>query len=420
MGMIVGIPPLNLETFVEDVDEEESEDDDMEEIPIAKAITRFIVLSLGHFLFDNKPLIVKPWNPDIELVKHDVKTVLVWVKLYNLPLKFWGKGISRISGLFGEFIKCDPNTEDKTRLGYARVMIEVAFVESIPDKVQVLDEHECKKAKKTPQFTSQPTKKKPATQFWRPKNVDKHVIQQSKGKEKIADEEQPTHPVAIQFKTPVVWHRSSKYSMGYTPARSLMRLARQAVTDGAYTVQKFGQSTFMEALNNSSTPKEGIGISGNVPHPWWGMYNTGLWNVRGLKNPTKQRQVKCMRVTEIATSNTFIVYMVYAFNDLNGRKGLWDQLALFAATIQEPWLVCGDFNCDLSFAERLGGVTCDQEIDDFQICVSRCGLLDASARGSFFTWNNKQDLESRRYSRLDRALINEEWSNCMPDVLKVS
>ncbi|XP_074293396.1 uncharacterized protein LOC141620420 [Silene latifolia] len=160
-------------------------------------------------------------------------------------------------------------------------------------------------------------------------------------------------------------------------------MARKEVTDGAYTVQKFGLITFMDALNNSSTPKEGIGISGSVPHLVVG---------------------NCinMRVTEIATSITFCVSMVYAFNDLNGRKGLGGQLGLFAATIQEPWLVCGDFNCVLSYAERLGGVTCDQEIDDFQGCVSRCNLADAPARG--------------RYSRLDRALINEEWSNCMPDV----
>ncbi|XP_074302942.1 uncharacterized protein LOC141637282 [Silene latifolia] len=36
--------------------------------------------------------------------------------------------------------------------------------------------------------------------------------------------------------------------------------------------------------------------------------------------------------------------------------------------------------------------------------------------GSFFTWNNTQDIESRRYSRLDRALINAELSHSMPDV----
>ncbi|XP_074318488.1 uncharacterized protein LOC141655301 [Silene latifolia] len=123
-----------------------------------------------------------------------------------------------------------------------------------------------------------------------------------------------------------------------------------------------------------------------------------------------------MKVTEIATSSTYCVSMVYAFNDLNGRKSLWDQLAQFAATVHEPWLVCGDFNCVLSYAERLGGTTCDQEIDDFQNCVNFCGLTDAPPMGSFFTWNNKQEIESRRYSRLDRALINAEWSQSMPDV----
>ncbi|XP_074308519.1 uncharacterized protein LOC141643311 [Silene latifolia] len=75
-----------------------------------------------------------------------------------------------------------------------------------------------------------------------------------------------------------------------------------------------------------------------------------------------------------------------------------------------------NFNCVLSYAERLGGSTSDQEIDEFQSCLSKCGVIDCPAMGSFFTWNNKQEIRSRVYSRLDRALINEEWSKGMPDM----
>ncbi|XP_074290504.1 uncharacterized protein LOC141617219 [Silene latifolia] len=95
-----------------------------------------------------------------------------------------------------------------------------------------------------------------------------------------------------------------------------------------------------------------------------------------------------MRVIEVATNTKFCVSMVYAVNDLKGRHELWDQLTTFATHVTEPWLVCGDFNCVLSYAERLRSSTSDQEIDEFQ----------------------------NFYSRLDRALINEEWSKGMPDI----
>ncbi|XP_074293044.1 uncharacterized protein LOC141619940 [Silene latifolia] len=48
-----------------------------------------------------------------------------------------------------------------------------------------------------------------------------------------------------------------------------------------------------------------------------------------------------------------------------------------------------------------------------------CGVEDIKAVGSFFTWTNKQEVNSRVYSRIDRALINDEWLNLFPDSLWV-
>ncbi|KAL9230657.1 hypothetical protein vseg_005980 [Gypsophila vaccaria] len=46
------------------------------------------VLQDGHYLFDNKPLIVNPWSEELELHKPEVKTVPVWIQLHGLPIKF--------------------------------------------------------------------------------------------------------------------------------------------------------------------------------------------------------------------------------------------------------------------------------------------------------------------------------------------
>ncbi|XP_074297574.1 uncharacterized protein LOC141628314 [Silene latifolia] len=66
------------------------------------------VLSNGHLIFDNKPVIIKEWKPGEELLKHDVSRIPLWVKLYGLDIKFWGVNcLKKISGHVSQYIKCD-------------------------------------------------------------------------------------------------------------------------------------------------------------------------------------------------------------------------------------------------------------------------------------------------------------------------
>lgn len=38
------------------------------------------VVNGGHIFFDSKPLIVKKWDPDMELQKEDIHAVPIWTK----------------------------------------------------------------------------------------------------------------------------------------------------------------------------------------------------------------------------------------------------------------------------------------------------------------------------------------------------
>ncbi|KAL9244321.1 hypothetical protein vseg_018108 [Gypsophila vaccaria] len=98
------------------------------------------VLQSGHFLFDNKPLIYKEWTKELDLKKEVVQSVPVWVKLQQLPLKFWGKSLPKISGLLGKYVKCDMATEQRTRLGFARVMLELKVDQNCPEEIRFKDE----------------------------------------------------------------------------------------------------------------------------------------------------------------------------------------------------------------------------------------------------------------------------------------
>lgn len=62
--------------------------------------------------FDSKPLIVKLWNLDMEILKEDIKTVPIWIRLSNLDIKYWGERTTfKISGLIGTPIKMDQATK---------------------------------------------------------------------------------------------------------------------------------------------------------------------------------------------------------------------------------------------------------------------------------------------------------------------
>ncbi|XP_074313524.1 uncharacterized protein LOC141648702 [Silene latifolia] len=454
LGEINGIPPLNLETLVEDVAKEEEEEmassvpspsvlavieeepsgmlqfteeevkkeleywrnyvccfilganppweivdgfirrlwqnyqvDKISFLPNGVFLVRFktrqayeAVLKQGHFLFDNKPLIVKPWSPEVELVKHEVKSVPIWVKFHRLPLKFWGKGIARISSLLGEFIKCDPATEDKTRIGYARAIIEVGFGTDLPEKVRFLDEHgetveidvefewkpvvcsgckgiwhkvaDCRRSKKKP--VNQGAAQKPQSKVWRPKPKQPEPPQKQskttqslqKGKEVAHTPNVPTQPgtqVEIQLKTPVVWLNSGKYTMGPTPMRPVMRLSRQECIEGAYSVHTFGQHTFLEALNTSATPKEGIGISGSVSHP----------GVVTLLSSHAHHQLIHLELLHHGSNQTVHITFIHGSNDAGVREGLWNELMGLRNSVTN-WIILGDFNIVRAMEERIG------------------------------------------------------------------
>ncbi|KAL9237136.1 hypothetical protein vseg_011722 [Gypsophila vaccaria] len=99
------------------------------------------VLQCGYYLFDSIPLIFRVWSKDMELKKTDVTVVPAWIQFRSLPLKFWGKSLSKITGLFGKYIKKDVATEERTKLGYARVMVELRVDQQFPSQVAFMDEN---------------------------------------------------------------------------------------------------------------------------------------------------------------------------------------------------------------------------------------------------------------------------------------
>ncbi|XP_074315733.1 uncharacterized protein LOC141651943 [Silene latifolia] len=106
--------------------------------------------------------------------------------------------------------------------------------------------------------------------------------------------------------------------------------------------------------------------------------------------------------------------MVYGSYDVHERQRLWSGLADVSSA--EPWLVLGDFNVVRQPSEKLSNTPpVLQEMIEFNDCLAAFNLDDRTSSGCEMTWNNKQDLNSRVWSKLDRVLANPGWLASLPD-----
>ncbi|XP_074291915.1 uncharacterized protein LOC141618738 [Silene latifolia] len=97
------------------------------------------------------------------------------------------------------------------------------------------------------------------------------------------------------------------------------------------------------------------------------------------------------------------------------RKDMWASLKNYSCKYSEPWAIGADFNNVLTYQERIGGEVTPVEIQPFQDCIDLYQLQDIKAVGSYFTWTNKQGVDTRKYSRLDRLLVNGDWLQRFPE-----
>jgi len=48
------------------------------------------VVKKGVYYFDSKPLIVKGWNPKMDMQMESISSLPLWVQLPALDVKYWG------------------------------------------------------------------------------------------------------------------------------------------------------------------------------------------------------------------------------------------------------------------------------------------------------------------------------------------
>ncbi|GJW34268.1 reverse transcriptase domain-containing protein [Tanacetum coccineum] len=101
------------------------------------------MLENGLWFIRKTPLILKKWNPDVNLLKEDVGNVLVWVELHGVPMTAFTKdGLSAIATNIGTPLMLDSYTSDMCtqswgRSSSVRALIEVRADVELKDNIVV-------------------------------------------------------------------------------------------------------------------------------------------------------------------------------------------------------------------------------------------------------------------------------------------
>lgn len=81
---------------------------------------------------------------------------------------------------------------------------------------------------------------------------------------------------------------------------------------------------------------------------------------------------------------------IYASNQTEERKKLWDDISGMAGSCANEWCLIGDFNNVLSVEDRIGCAPVQiQEFQDLRTMMENVGLFECQMRGTHFTWSNR-------------------------------
>lgn len=136
---------------------------------------------------------------------------------------------------------------------------------------------------------------------------------------------------------------------------------------------------------------EANGFSGGL----WVMWNSNKSHLSSYDSTTRSISLK---VSSIGCD--WILTCLYASPCKTSRQELWNYLTAVHATHQLPWLVFGDFNEIIAFADKNGG-TYNGKFGGLRSWVQNDAMIDLGYQGADFTWSNGKVKE-----RLDRCFCN--------------
>lgn len=96
------------------------------------------VLGRRWTFFNKSPMAFKAWNPSMDLNNIEFDKIPVWIQLPGLNSRFWGaQALSKLVSFIGRPISADPATINRSRLSYARVLVEVDVSKDLHETIPI-------------------------------------------------------------------------------------------------------------------------------------------------------------------------------------------------------------------------------------------------------------------------------------------
>lgn len=80
---------------------------------------------------------IKDWESNFNPLKTSIDEIPIWVRLYNLPRKYWDIETLKIGNILGTFIEVDEAIEKKDFSMYARICINWKLFPSLPKAIEI-------------------------------------------------------------------------------------------------------------------------------------------------------------------------------------------------------------------------------------------------------------------------------------------
>ncbi|XP_058767513.1 uncharacterized protein LOC131641227 [Vicia villosa] len=105
----------------------------------------------------------------------------------------------------------------------------------------------------------------------------------------------------------------------------------------------------------------------------------------------------------------------YGFPESSRRRDSWNLIRNLADSSNLPWCIIGDFNDILFSNEKKGRIERPNwMMSGFRHAIQDAGLIDIPLEGYCFTWFKSLGTPRAVEEKLDRAMMNSEWSNSFP------
>ncbi|XP_062093515.1 uncharacterized protein LOC133799518 [Humulus lupulus] len=360
--------------------------------------TRYHVLESGVLQFDRKPVIVRPWTADLSAICV-IRSIPLWIHLHDLGLQYLGsKCISALVSTIGKPLLVDKFTKERSRVQFARVLVEMEITDNPPRSFRFINEHG-QVVEQGIEYEWLPTKCKSCSSFG-------HTMAECRKDHKAVWVEKIVHS---NVEKPLDKQDSSEG-------------AKEGITGEATEGSKHtedletgeGDMTLLVETNSGLVMELNKEVNWQIPRRVISQRQGHVAGSTSNVATAVQKQKNQFGVLQEQERGS-----KFGHPDVENRRSLWRDLTRILLSVK-AWMVLRDFNAPFSGGDRSGGspITSSELVDPIE-WKTNAKTEAIKSMGSFFTWTNNQAGLARIYSKIDHALINEEWLDMFPQCLAV-